>query len=835
MVANNAHRSTRAAGVFQRLFVCIAVACISLSWPLKSQAWKPHDHIYAANRAISMILSGVDAVEIDGRVYAVDPNVARAIRNHPGAYRAGVIGPDGFPDIYVGQKAVHPDRRCDNGTKTGDGCDNGFGHAYTHEWLRHVYEAGWVYYSANIATNPAEAEKALAFAYGFLTHAAGDIWAHTLVNDISRGIFPPIKDVTNLNIGVRHLVSEVYIGTKTPLTPLDIDPPLDFIYMALIGDARNGGFVDSSNRDSLALGNGVIFKFFLGLRNALEDRREAIDGLGPLNPLYYPFQAVKVYLNGWVEDLDAGLHEWPSVSNDIAHAILATQQPDYDVALARVEQFIPKVLNMLGAPDVVVTLLDFIKDILEFFSPAFEPLADGARYLVNYLLQQLTDLTLDDVKQLVLNPDVYIGDTRIGFDANTAGMIDQIMGIPAGTEGPYNPDTFVAMKNTITSSKLVLLSAGELNRMLYDHRVGPIYADEYPLSDRANFLLGYVRTIDGHSQWRKTTFKDYVNSPAGTSYSEGMPIWNDCIARSRVFRALFTDWQNSEFPDLGEAAEDISATPPPSATMTINGRSVAVGGKLYVGAVTKFIVASAPDHFWNAGEITVTASLAPGGPSLTGGGPLTLGPIAGADGVYTVAYNAAGACVGGPPHGETPKTREVTLDKTAPVVQVTSPTQGQDLDVVATATAAFSAADTGVGLDTVSSTLDGALIANGATIDAFNMAAGEHKLAVTATDLLGNTGTVNRLFYVRATVPGLKAAIGRARAERLITLPTRDSSAILSQLDGAQQALAEGRIDLAKKRLATASNMVTSQSGKGVDPGFATRFAGWAGDLIARL
>ena len=39
---------------------------------------------------------------------------------------------------------------------------------------------------------PADAEKQqiLAFAYGFMTHAAGDMWAHTLVNEFAEGVFP---------------------------------------------------------------------------------------------------------------------------------------------------------------------------------------------------------------------------------------------------------------------------------------------------------------------------------------------------------------------------------------------------------------------------------------------------------------------------------------------------------------------------------------------------------------------------------------------------------------------------------------------------------------------
>jgi hypothetical protein len=313
-----------------------------------------------------------------------------------------------------------------------------------------------------------------------------------------------------------------------------------------------------------------------------------------------------------------------------------------------------------------------------------------------------------------------------------------------------------------------------------------------------------------------------------------MPIWNDCLARERVFRALFTDWQNVGFPDLGESALDISATPPPASTLALQGPSVGAGGVLYVGGGTKFVISSGPDHFWNVEEISVSGSLSPGGPSLNGPSPLTIGPISGLDGVYTLTYQANGVCIEGPPHGETQKTATFTLDKTPPAVSVTSPTEGQSLDVIDTVIASFSAMDTGVGLDTVSSTLDGAIVLNGSIIDAFYLKAGDHHLIVTATDKLGNAGNVDRKFGVHATIAGLKAAFARGRTEALITIPKSDKS-VEQKLDQAQDALNKGKPDQAKNHLGTVANKVAAQSGHGIDAAFAQRYIGWVNDLIARL
>src|SRR5205085_5659190 len=111
----------------------------------------------------------------------------------------------------------------ENGTLSGGDIHTDVGHSQTYEWLRHVYESGWLYYNENIGPNPNEARKALAFTYGFLTHAGGDMWGHTFINDIARGIAPGLSDTSHLLILFRHLVAEIYVGTKTPPTSLDID------------------------------------------------------------------------------------------------------------------------------------------------------------------------------------------------------------------------------------------------------------------------------------------------------------------------------------------------------------------------------------------------------------------------------------------------------------------------------------------------------------------------------------------------------------------------------------------------------------------------------------
>ena len=112
----------------------IATVAVATAVAAPAFAWKPNTHIYAANQAISSVMAGQNSVMIDGNNYAVDSRIANAIRNYPEFYRAGVIGPDAYPDIYVGQSRIHPDTRSNNGQNTPNMAD---GQSYSYTWRSH--------------------------------------------------------------------------------------------------------------------------------------------------------------------------------------------------------------------------------------------------------------------------------------------------------------------------------------------------------------------------------------------------------------------------------------------------------------------------------------------------------------------------------------------------------------------------------------------------------------------------------------------------------------------------------------------------------------------------
>lgn len=176
----------------------VAVAALGLAAIDAAQAWTPYMHNDSADRAYEDVVADA-SVKINGRDYAVDPRIVTALRNQRSFFRAGVVGPDGLPDVVYGQTVVHVG-------ETGD-------------WNRHIVGRAWAAQTDPAYSN-AEREQILAFAYGYMAHGAGDMWAHTFVNGFAQGVFPGLTDILtdadNASIALRHLIGELYIGDAAP-------------------------------------------------------------------------------------------------------------------------------------------------------------------------------------------------------------------------------------------------------------------------------------------------------------------------------------------------------------------------------------------------------------------------------------------------------------------------------------------------------------------------------------------------------------------------------------------------------------------------------------------
>lgn len=183
------------------MVVVVAMVAALLAAPSAAMAWKPYAHNYIGDQAYA---DAVDdgRVTVGGRTYPLKDELVKALRKSRPYFNAGVVGPDGFPDLVYGQSQIHPEQ--------------------TGKWLTHILDKAWKAQDKRGAGYETEEKRGriLAFAYGFLTHAAGDMWGHTLINDFADGLFPSfegaVTDRDEARIALRHVVAEGYAGAATP-------------------------------------------------------------------------------------------------------------------------------------------------------------------------------------------------------------------------------------------------------------------------------------------------------------------------------------------------------------------------------------------------------------------------------------------------------------------------------------------------------------------------------------------------------------------------------------------------------------------------------------------
>lgn len=178
-----------------KFFATIVTAFTLLVATTTAHAFKIDTHVWVAQEVLNDVVPD-GRVTIEGREYPVAQHIWRALADYPSQYRMGNIGPDFLPDILVGQMAVHPGIVKDKPTAW-----------KTDEWL------SWVLSGSSSPEN-------LAFNYGYLGHAASDIFAHSYVNTYTGGIFLLTKDApgqaAEQEVELRHFALESYMARHNP-------------------------------------------------------------------------------------------------------------------------------------------------------------------------------------------------------------------------------------------------------------------------------------------------------------------------------------------------------------------------------------------------------------------------------------------------------------------------------------------------------------------------------------------------------------------------------------------------------------------------------------------
>lgn len=172
---------------FLRRFASAALVMLGL---MSTQAWafKGDVHLWIAQQVINDLEDdGMVSVKLNGSIVkiAVRQDIKDAILKNKNEFMLGNLGPDAMPDVVVGQTILHPGGK---------------------QWKAN----DWMKYIIRSSTN---SEVAKAFAYGYLGHAAGDVFAHTYVNQYAGDHF----DLSNEMLSEqRHVALESYMAKFTP-------------------------------------------------------------------------------------------------------------------------------------------------------------------------------------------------------------------------------------------------------------------------------------------------------------------------------------------------------------------------------------------------------------------------------------------------------------------------------------------------------------------------------------------------------------------------------------------------------------------------------------------
>jgi len=136
------------------------------------------------------------------------------------------------------------------------------------------------------------------------------------------------------------------------------------------------------------------------------------------------------------------------------------------------------------------------------------------------------------------------------------------------------------------------------------------------------------------------------------------------------------------------------------------------------------------------------------------------------------------------------------------------------------------------GVQQVASRLDGTVVSDTFTIDTYLLDAGLHTLRVSVADLLGNTGVSTVTFRVRATSASLLNNLERAWSEGSIS-DAKVYKGLKDKLATANKTHNRGQHPVEWNTLGAFIEQLYAQRGKGIDYTIATRWIGYAQDLIA--
>lgn len=502
-------RSILCVGVAAALFVSPATASGAEIDPRTRGAkrWKINTHLYAANKALA------DALH-DGKVtippygeFPVAASALRALRAEPAAYRAGVLAPDLFPDMYVGGWVLHSD------TPEEWNADL---------WMRHVWT------TARRWADAGERDKVLAFAYGYLTHGAGDMFAHTYVNQKADGAWVSFTG-RDRSTAVKHVVLEGYIGAHTPDTDLSLDVWPRFVADVLIKSpaARQHMPVARHYQRWLELYD------WLGpqIDKAKKQMNDNVNDDAPYwmkcaaNPVAC---ARKEQMESWRLDINRGFRALVDSSQTLGDKLMAdSMSAGIGAMTGWAKEWVPKMFGAHAIGEGASELAEFSDWVGDPMAPINEAIMAEVKKFMQSEFPKYYQMY-----EMVKDPATHMD--QAGFPAGTRQLVDREMGITSG-QAHFDWRAFEPMYNTIILSKLILLDGDGLNELA--RRAG-VTAPLYAPGEDTNVMLGVFKSMTHSYQWTGEVIRAETKfGICGPEDGKPLPPEAQCGLNARDFAA----------------------------------------------------------------------------------------------------------------------------------------------------------------------------------------------------------------------------------------------------------------------------------------------------------
>jgi len=432
-------------------------------------AWSINTHMYSANLVIKDLQDDgqLDIQKVvrnpDGTVsfeplttVAIDAAVADAILAFPEVFRAGSCGPDGYPDVYIGQSIIHPYIPGQPWRAT--------------DWARRVLQEARGYRSGE------DRQKALAFAAGWVVHYAGDAFGHTWVNGYAGGEW----DWGDMGIVTRHVVLEGYVNSKLPhdgdgTDDMSLDMQSGFMVDAtLLSEDTYGPLASAGHMRALV----DYHTAFRAMERKCEKRQDQW-----WNPVSWAIGAVEDWLEHYRKESERAMSEWVETSTVVMRCM--ADGNIQDIPGEYTEWAIEYPFRLCPAiPKQIV-------DVMAWLGHEISWLMSPVSKLQDEVVAYVYDALLADTVEALTNAEALMGEV---YSAEERARADEDMGVENG-QGPLVPDKFEALRDTVALGKLALLDNAGLNQVGEALGVGDLARE-----NRDNILWDCINSLDASNQ-----------------------------------------------------------------------------------------------------------------------------------------------------------------------------------------------------------------------------------------------------------------------------------------------------------------------------------------------